>query len=1773
MTSIMRLAGFCFLLRLLDVATAADSACSEGEVCSPDGVDSGDPWAELQASALGGALMQTRRNALRKSFAALEEAEGSTTSSCHIPSPGEALTLPMELNTSFVELPGPPNTRCPEGVGNGVCSGSLTFSFSCAEAAEVRFKVMVYTPDTQSDSFYIGLDDEASATNGWGLGLRNKWTWTHNSPRLQASAGTHTLILRGREDGIRVMEVKIGSDNTSSCTFLPNLGGERLKVVAAVQGTTSGNFVKTSYLPQHSLWCDGVPTEIGAGMDIPAGTKCNTACAAGFTASVSEVSCGADGILTSEAFTCVADPCKEPSKWLAYVNTTHRCAEADADGFIQSGQICTTQCREGYSPTVSSLSCNAGLRWPLEYTCYESDCPAPQGIANVHPAGACEEGSSIESRDDCTAQCADGYLPSKHHLDCRRGVLSPANFTCEPTWPEMPLETSTSGGWCVKYGRWEWSGSSNHAIELDCQNWCSDYERCHFYCFSDAQPAERRCQAYERCSSSTAVSGNGVDVSMYKCYHEPEVLPCTVPDALAPSPGSPPAAGAVDTTPTFVELRGPYEVGCRNAWSVSSCSGAVEFYFQCPSATTVSFSVEIAAQDGHADSMSVQVDEGDTPSWHFGPSPNMLFTWETNSPSFDVGAGEHRVYFRGREDGIRFRTLKIHDSNSVCSLAPSNQPQQLTISALRGELSGFFIPSYEALPPVLVCDGETLELGSGSSIAHGAKCWPQCPFGYTMPEEERALECVNGGMLTPSTFSCSGIPCKVPSGIDFAWGEPCMEQSGGVVPHNSNCTPRCLPGFTPTLSGLKCTTGALEPQTFECHESVCVAPEVDNTGAGGTCKEGSIIDSRGKCTPNCAEGFYPSQVELSCMRGELTPESFTCDSEPHWKIEEQLCKRQCPDRDWNCHSDCYKLWVPPEIQEQVQWCQWECNVEYWEDDSDRRGSCSQPCRSLETARFEAEGFTYPDWLHDYIMCTREPPSGCQFLPGGSERNNCYGDCQKATPTAMRIYRQECIDACEENVPAEATVKSEIDRNKYSCMNLCWKVAAERQMAEDEAKGLLGNVTGDAGACAEAGQALALEILQAKDEISSRVDAVMSDVRQALTGLMQAQWMAEESTRMAGGSGVTKVRTLTSGSQPYHSGSYTSPALMSMHNHANGWKTVGLGEFAAVVNGVSFRTRHNDYSLKMPHRTDSGYHATEHIPRPPVPPSVASLPDVDAQIQEMRTYFKAFKEQNVSLRDYRPYFKPILCYMETGWEKLDADDLAEPFESDRHHIAATGWKDLVEKVRFFDLSGGKDTLENIPWLPTAVFEMDIVDGRLESRLAKWGYRILCHPIDGDVETARIHLVQDALVRMHRQNRFRMEEEAFLARDARFRIDPRLPLDQVKKDPEAEVQMGRNYLDLLMEQIPGKNNYPADLRDDITHPTTVRLEPYLPGDADRPTKGTAINAQHESGELNTGYYSRYFSGSLDAMGRSNQRRGFNDPFLWAAMTTHERMANISMIDSGSRIRPGQVCLVPGTSDPCPRVSQRWTYATPVELIYLTPLFEWNPYNLPTVESGADATGNGQAESPLSAAIKRDTFYRTPAGFFGSCAAGLSEPPDSADTDREALWVLDGGGVARQVVASGQQIVTRCIPGVGKLRLRYNIMPIHEEGATTYKEVKALEKLIEERLVPAATAGEAPPTPPPFMELILTGGAADHQHEVVIESTLLQQLEQGETVWATSAFVEGHVHTIEITAVANPDDTSDHAYTFSLGKCNTGSNQMDDKCVDGHNDLAIDFIQGSR
>ncbi|XP_052762119.1 uncharacterized protein LOC128204753 [Mya arenaria] len=163
---------------------------------------------------------------------------------------------------------------------------------------------------------------------------------------------------------------------------------------------------------------------------------------------------------------------------------------------------------------------------------------------------------------------------------------------------------------------------------------------------------------------------------------------------------------------------------------------------------------------------------------------------------------------------------------------------------------------------------------------------------------------------------------------------------------------------------------------------------------------------------------------------------------------------------------------------------------------------------------------------------------------------------------------------------------------------------------------------------------------------------LKQLKQTVGGLarqtMLQQLFVEERIRSEGGSGLKQVRAGGSGTRPYHHTLHAAGSAAGIHEHSNYDRTVGLGELIVVLNGVEFRTRHNDYKLKMPSTKSKNYNEVEDIPFPNVPPSVLNKHNVSDQIAEMREFFKAFHKQDIHHRDYRPYFKPVMCYLEGGW---------------------------------------------------------------------------------------------------------------------------------------------------------------------------------------------------------------------------------------------------------------------------------------------------------------------------------------------------------------------------------------------------------------------------------------------------------------------------------------------------------------------------------------------
>jgi len=542
------------------------------------------------------------------------------------------------------------------------------------------------------------------------------------------------------------------------------------------------------------------------------------------------------------------------------------------------------------------------------------------------------------------------------------------------------------------------------------------------------------------------------------------------------------------------------------------------------------------------------------------------------------------------------------------------------------------------------------------------------------------------------------------------------------------------------------------------------------------------------------------------------------------------------------------------------------------------------------------------------------------------------------------------------------------------------------------------------------------------------DVTLEGMTDTLTTLakqtMMQQLSTEERVRSAGHSGLKQVRFGKDGDRAYQTNSHVGTSgTASMHEHADHYKTVGLGEFMAVMNGVEFRTRHNDYQLFAPSKTSTLYKAVEEIEYPEVPPEVLQYQDVQEQTLEMQKWFQAWASQDYSVRDYRKYFKPLLCYLEATWTESSSGQVEEPFDSDRHHLDSQTWWDMQEKIRWYAYTGGKDKNENLAFLPTKIFSVNA--STAQPHLSQWNYRILCHKIKEDVPLRDIRYRDDLHARLTAKKSLQDMEDS---KKARFDLDN-------FGNPGDRKAFRWSYLESLMNQIPGMDNYPAYI-DDNTYGHKYQ-DPFFQ-------------------DLNAGYYHSWFRYAFkDAMGLGFGHRSFSDRHLFFAFNRRPEITprTVRYCD-GPWYKPTE----------CKTNVARVSYAIPLELVWTTPLQTWNPYNIQFKTDNRKYTQDVETKTRKGGFSKatafngndRWHFYRTPQTFFTTLQS--EEEVDAADTAFDVAGVLDNRGEVRNVTASGIRIFLPKIPGIERrLRQRYPVFPVHEEGSTVYKEAKALEEII--------------------------------------------------------------------------------------------------------------------
>jgi len=329
---------------------------------------------------------------------------------------------------------------------------------------------------------------------------------------------------------------------------------------------------------------------------------------------------------------------------------------------------------------------------------------------------------------------------------------------------------------------------------------------------------------------------------------------------------------------------------------------------------------------------------------------------------------------------------------------------------------------------------------------------------------------------------------------------------------------------------------------------------------------------------------------------------------------------------------------------------------------------------------------------------------------------------------------------------------------------------------------------------------------------------------------------------------------------------------------------------------------------------------------------------------------------------------------------------------------------------------------------------------------------------------------------------------------------------------------------MYQIPGKDNYHGaiytnSMGQNITN-IRKKTQPYEP--------------------LNAARYHRWYRiEEKDAMGTKFVHRGFSDSNLFVAETTNPKISGLSMTNCKRHVNHH----THHAWQECKTFTERVTYAVPLEIIYMTPLLAWNPYNITyagqnshDVLSGPNGNRNGQTTVDKAFnGTYRKAYYRTPAEFYQTSG---SVDRDQADTAKGVAGVLDQQGVVRKCAASGTRIIQPDIEGVGKIRIRYPIMPFHAEGENTRKELEALKDMVMQ-MTKYSSLYETSPTNVELAKQAILDKEVTlkirptthdppglHGHDITLHQSDIEDMQHGHIVRGLLTSIDnGHQHSVDV------------------------------------------------
>ncbi|CAK8999957.1 unnamed protein product [Durusdinium trenchii] len=618
-------------------------------------------------------------------------------------------------------------------------------------------------------------------------------------------------------------------------------------------------------------------------------------------------------------FSCIANPCRVKQVENA-LNSGCKEGPEEGEAVIESGLVCTTQCKEGFYQSDDVLRCHAETLSPATFTC-EATCAVPS-VSNAAAGGICKEGKDqIMPFTSCTTQCATGYTPSVEKLSCRNGAFTPGSIQCNPDPCDAPTGVEfgrTKGpcqeGWTLTsghLGKMCGAGYTPSIASLACN--AGTLAPATFQCVPNPCPiptvknrlgngcrgvAGSSVESGKSCKASCK-SGYTPSVKQLDCYAEtltPETFvcepnPCSIPvDSNQEGSGCLGVPGQKDGT--VIEHGETCQSECKEGYHPSVESMSCSLGTLSPAKWSC---IEDAypAVEGVANAPKVTCKEGNSINSQKSCTTKCRDGYKPNYASLTCRLGKFFPHtYICEPEGCPLPVVK-NRLTSGCSGLP--HPAVVTSGqSCSAQCDNGYTPSVASLkcfagkltPATFVCNedpcdapggiqnGATESCKEGKEIASGDKCTSQCAAGYVPSTAQ--LSC-SLGKLTPSFYSCNPEPCTLPQFANRK-GNGCKSKSGQTVASGETCTAECAAGYTPNELSLKCYAGVLTPATFSCFPDPCPLPSISKAqGNGCSNLGGSMIDSGLKCEAACQTGYTPSVKVLACQASILTPDTFTCN--------------------------------------------------------------------------------------------------------------------------------------------------------------------------------------------------------------------------------------------------------------------------------------------------------------------------------------------------------------------------------------------------------------------------------------------------------------------------------------------------------------------------------------------------------------------------------------------------------------------------------------------------------------------------------------------------------------------------------------------------------------------------------------------------------------------------------------------------------------------------------------------------------------------------------